>query len=219
MAKVYRSFSEIPFHEPIRPSYNQKLRFSNTELQHIFIALFVLTIAFAFALAPNPPLSHIEEVFANLPLSFLAIVTAFFCHEIAHKYMGQRYGYWSEFRMFPLGLLIALFLGIVAGFIFAAPGAVQIQGRPTLREIGKISVAGPFTNIILALSFAVIYFVSTGLLAQIAFFVGYINAFLGIFNLLPFGPLDGLKIFTWRKEVWVGLLATGITALIILTVA
>ena len=28
------------------------------------------------------------------------------------------------------------------------------------------------------------------------------NAFLAIFNLIPFAPLDGEKIFVWDKKIW-----------------
>ena len=203
--KTYYSFHDIPFKD--RDSYDSGIqpsgiKFSRQEIIHILIAMAVLTIAFSFAFAPYPPLTHVAEVIGFLPLSFLAIVTAFFCHEIAHKYVGQKFGYWSEFRMYPQGLLFALFLGIAAGIVFAAPGAVQIFGRPNREEMGKIAVAGPSMNLVLGLVFIGIWFISNGIIASISFFIAYINVFLALFNLLPFGPLDGLKIFRWKKEVW-----------------
>ena len=203
--KTYYSFHDIPFKD--RDSYDSGIqpsgiKFSRQEIIHILIAMAVLTIAFSFAFVNYPPLSHIDEVIGFLPFSFLAIVTAFLCHEIAHKYVGQKFGYWSEFRMYPQGLLFALFLGIVAGIVFAAPGAVQIFGRPSREEMGKIAVAGPSMNLVLGLIFIGIWFISNGIIASISFFIAYINVFLALFNLLPFGPLDGLKIFRWKKEVW-----------------
>jgi len=30
----------------------------------------------------------------------------------------------------------------------------------------------------------------------------YINTWLALFNLIPFGPLDGAKIFRWNKGLW-----------------
>jgi Zn-dependent protease len=29
-----------------------------------------------------------------------------------------------------------------------------------------------------------------------------LNAWIVLFNLIPFGMLDGLKIFSWNKRVW-----------------
>jgi Zn-dependent protease len=203
--KIYYSFNDVPFSEGDK--YNtgfqsSGIKFSKQEIVHILIAMTVLTIAFSFAFVSYPPLSHIDEFIGFLPLSFLAIATAFFCHEIAHKYVGQKFGYWSEFRMYPQGLMFALFLGIIAGVVFAAPGAVQIFGRPNKDEMGKISVAGPIVNIILGLIFIIIWNISDGTIATVAFIISYINVFLALFNLLPFGPLDGLKIFRWKIKIW-----------------
>lgn len=217
--KTYYSFYDIPFKDRdhnnsvIQPS---GIKFSKQEITHILIAMTILTIAFSFAFAKYPPLSHISEVIGFLPLSFLAIATAFFCHEIAHKYVGQKFGYWSEFRMYPQGLLFALFLGVIAGIVFAAPGAVQIFGTPNRDEMGKIAVAGPSTNLILCLIFLIIWFFTDGIISSISFFISYINVFLSLFNLLPFGPFDGLKIFRWKKELW-GLLI-GIDIIIFLII-
>jgi Zn-dependent protease len=219
MRKIYYSFNEMPFENSYSYENQQTFKFGRKELQHIFISLLVLTVAFAFALAPNPPFAFLSYVVSNIPLAFIAIFTAFFCHEIAHKYMGQKYGYWSEFRMFPMGLLIALFLGVFIGIVFAAPGAVQIFGRPTKDETGKISVAGPLVNILISSVFLFIWFISSGIVAQVSFFIAYINAFLAMFNLIPFGPLDGWKIFSWKKEIWGLLLIASISTILFLSIA
>jgi len=196
--KIYYSFHEIPAAYP----YPKKgIRFSEVEIRHIAIAIAALTIAFAFAFAPYPPFYHLKSVLYALPLSFIAIVTAFFCHEMAHKYVGQKYGYWSEFRMFPQGLMFALFLGIFFGVVFAAPGAVTIWGMPTREESGKISIAGPATNIFIAGMFLILASLPTSL-SYLFIIIAFINAFLAFFNLLPIGPLDGLKVFAWNKIVY-----------------
>ena len=219
--RVYYSFHDMPLEGGYYGDYGsyggyggrRGITFSRTEIVHILISMAVLTVAFSFVFVPYPPLSHIAGAIKNLPLSFLAIVTAFFCHETAHKYMGQKYGYWSEFRMFPQGLLLALFLGITVGIVFAAPGAVQIWGRPSREESGKISDAGPSTNIAISFIFMAVGLFSGGIVASISFFVAYINAFLAFFNLLPFGPLDGLKIFRWNVGAWLVLVAISISML------
>jgi Zn-dependent protease len=217
--KTYYSFYDVPyggFNEYTTPGMEPRLKFSQREIVQILIAMTVLTVAFSFALAPYPPLSHFNAVIRNLPLSFLAIGTAFFCHEIAHKYMGQKYGYWSEFRMFPQGLLFALFLGVTLGIVFAAPGAVQIFGRPTREESGKMAAAGPSMNLAISFVFMSIWRLASGNLAEIAFFIAYINAFLAFFNLLPFGPLDGRKVLRWKIAAWGVLMATCIGFFILL---
>ncbi|MFO8078208.1 MAG: site-2 protease family protein [Thermoplasmatota archaeon] len=213
--RVYYSFHDMPFEESNQGTSSPSLaiRFSRKEISHILIAIGTLTIAFSFAMAPGGAIRNPGVALSYIPLSFLAIVTAFFCHELAHKYVGQKYGYWSEFRMYPQGLLFALFLGVFLGVVFAAPGAVQIFGSPNREQSGKISAAGPAMNLCIALILFPVSLLGSGLVAQIGFFVAYINAFLALFNLLPFGPLDGAKIFYWRKEIWILLFILGISLL------
>jgi Zn-dependent protease len=68
----------------------------------------------------------------------------------------------------------------------------------------KISVAGVITNMIFAATFLGLAFSLpvteyTGLL----FFAAYINSFMAVFNLIPFGVLDGYKLFLLNKKAWV----------------
>jgi Zn-dependent protease len=214
--KIYYSFQDIPGGQSYQPGYSSNVRglkFSQTEIIQILIAIGVLTIAFAFALAPNPPLQNISHAVNNIPLAFIAIITAFMCHEFAHKYVAQRYGYWSEFRMYPQGLLFALIFGVLIGFVFAAPGAVTIFGNPNKEENGKMAIAGPLTNIVICSIAILIWLIIPGVIGNIAFFISFINAFLAFFNLLPIGPMDGLKILSWRREIWI---VTMIVSVIIL---
>jgi Zn-dependent protease len=44
--------------------------------------------------------------------------------------------------------------------------------------------------------------------------VSYVSAFIGVFNLLPFGPLDGSKIFKNEKMWWIALMLIGIAIIL-----
>ncbi len=98
-----------------------------------------------------------------------------------------------------------LFLALVTslfGVIFAAPGAVIIQGHVTQKQSGLISAAGPLSNLVLAL-----LFLATSPWLGVVSYYGYlINAWLGLFNLLPFWLLDGKKVYHWNKAVYFVLL-------------
>jgi Zn-dependent protease len=82
-----------------------------------------------------------------------------------------------------------------------APGAVVISGSAGQDEIGKISIAGPVTNIVLSTVLLGVAFVPSAY-SGIFFLGAFFNGWLALFNLVPVGILDGYKIFSWNKVVW-----------------
>ena len=194
-----------------------KIRTSKTELRDITKAWIILSLAFTLVYAG---INLFNGGFSNIPtiefalLFLVSLCTAgvgFLFHELGHKFAAQHYGCEAEFRAFDQMLYLALGLAATIGFIFAAPGAVMIAGRVTLRENGIISISGPAVNFVLALIFL-------GLSVYLPIlFIGYlINTWLGLFNLLPFGNFDGKKILNWSKAVWVTMVSTGIFLLFVL---
>jgi Zn-dependent protease len=204
------------------------MRFSALEIRQIGIAILALTAAFALVLA-----NGVAGLLGLSPLglaavvggSFLAVVTGFVFHELAHKALAQRYGCWAEFRYYPFGLLLALITAFV-GFLLAAPGAVYISGHVTAEQNGRISLAGPMTNAAVgaaglagtALLLPVATSLPVALLVVILSIVAFVNLLLGAFNMIPFPPLDGSKVFAWNVgygvaalAVILGLLALGVT--------
>ncbi|KXA99561.1 hypothetical protein AKJ47_00035 [candidate division MSBL1 archaeon SCGC-AAA261G05] len=180
------------------------LRFTRSELSHIAISILVLTIAVS-GIGPNWP--GLTAIGRNIAAVSLPLVAGFFAHEISHKYTAIRYGYWSVYRMWPLGLLIALIFGIISSgrVLFAAPGAVMIlTPHITRKENGLISLAGPLANIVVAIAFYPLTYVG-GLVGLMGSFGVFVNLWLAFFNLLPIGPLDGSKLIQWNPMVWIGL--------------
>lgn len=177
-----------------------EINFSKSELKDLTKAWLVLSIAFAILLTgPKFSLLFVK----NLAVSALTVGSGFLLHELAHKFLAQKYGCKAEFKAFPLMLAITLF-GSLFGFVFAAPGAVFISGHNiSTRKNGKVSLVGPLTNLVLSLGFFAILFVSQSELFQLIGSLGAkINAWLALFNMIPFGPFDGKKVWNWSKVVW-----------------
>ena len=66
-----------------------------------------------------------------IPYVTLGIFTAFVFHEVAHRQVARKYGYYAIYRRWDTGIMLALLLGILnkllgLRFIFAAVGAVQV---------------------------------------------------------------------------------------------
>lgn len=195
-------------------------RFSATEIKHITLAL--LALAFAFSL-----ILYREKIFVGFfsykPIFFInsliAVGFAFVLHELAHKFVAQRKNCIAEFRAWPAGLFIAVAMALFTrgGFVFAAPGAVMIapfhktkngirKTKLTTQDIGLIGVAGPLVNIVLAGLFGLLMF--TGL--EVFHISAQINAWLAIFNLIPFALLDGQKIMRWDFRVWFAMILVSV---------
>jgi len=129
---------------------------------------------------------------------------SFLLHEIAHKLSAQHYGLWAEFRLTLWGALITLFSMLPFPFFkIISPGAVMIVGSVTEKEAGKTALAGPLTNVVISsICTTVLIFTRNPSYGAVAFFGAWINAIIAVFNLIPFGIMDGLKVFRWNKLVW-----------------
>ena len=205
----------------VNPGFGRP-KFSKIELRDILISMLVLTLAFTILYRSGSILYFFEvktgsETLAYVGLfamCFVLVIFSFLLHEFGHKFTAQRAGLWSEYRMFPVGLVITLVSSFL-GFLFASPGAVYIRGNMDDRTNGKVSIAGPIVNIILA---------AVGIAGCLAFnysamvvpmlLLANLNAFLAVFNLLPIPPLDGSKIFKWNIGIWIATIAIAAVELI-----
>tara|TARA_Y100000310_G_C20670293_1_gene809901 strand:+ start:883 stop:1455 length:573 start_codon:yes stop_codon:yes gene_type:complete len=178
---------------------------SKTEQRDLLKAWAAISIAFAIAMSG---LNFSFAFITAIILSALTVGIGFLAHELAHKFVAQKYGCWAEFRSNDQMLFLAIVMSFF-GFIFAAPGAVMISGHVTRERNGIISLAGPLTNYALAIIFLILGTLPLGALFQsITFYGVLINSWLGLFNLIPFGNFDGIKILRWNR-LYYGLMVVG----------
>jgi stage IV sporulation protein FB len=135
----------------------------------------------------------------------VSIVALFLCvllHEFGHSLVAQRLG-----------------IGIHSITLLPIGGVSNLESLPEKpTDEVKISIAGPLVSVVLALLFFGVglllgavpstpadLFAGFGSVGQFFFYLGYLNAVLAVFNLLPAFPLDGGRILR-------GLLATRLGA-------
>ena len=187
------------------------VKFTAREIRDIIISLLVISLAFDYIINGR----DLDATIASFGYMVVVVGFGFVLHELAHKFAAIRYGYWAEYKMWFQGLILALITSYF-GFVFAAPGAVYIHGyniKPS--ENGKISLAGPATNMILALLFLMLGPLAAQYnLLGVAVLGATINSFLAVFNLIPLVVLDGAKIFRWNPLIWVVSMAMAVILLL-----
>jgi Zn-dependent protease len=146
--------------------------------------------------------------------SFVAVLTAFFLHELAHKAIAQRSGAVAEYRHSPFGLLVG-FLTASVGLMIAMPGAVVVSGSVSARQHVRISAAGPATNLAFAAAFiglSLALGTAPGRFREpIPIFIGaiaFVNVLLAGFSLIPVPSIDFHRKIAGRVPVHVTLVAS-----------
>jgi len=159
----------------------------------------------------------------------LPVLFAITVHEVAHGWVAQRLGDSTAQRLGrlslnpikhidPVGtLLVPLLLFLVSPFVFGWAKPVPVTWanlRHPKRDMALVAVAGPLSNLIMALLWALVMKlgVTLGASNSAAMFMVYmgvagisINLVLMVLNLLPIPPLDGGRVLAGLlPNAWAG---------------
>ena len=124
-------------------------------------------------------------------VGFVGSVLLFVCvliHEFSHSFEAIRRG---------------LKVSRITLFLLGGVSEIEEESRNASEEFW-ISFVGPATSLLLALFFCLLYYSLRSLNPQISALVQYlglVNLFIGLFNLVPAFPLDGgraLRALLWR---------------------
>ncbi len=155
----------------------------------------------------------IATLFQN-PIGFLiyilALVVAISVHEFSHALVAERLGdptarLQGRVTLNPLAHLDpwGSLLLLLVGFGWGKPVVFDPYNlKNPRRDSALISLAGPFSNFLIAICSSILWilltFINIPILLAIGsvlfFYLIRVNILLGVFNLLPIHPLDGFKI-------------------------
>jgi len=156
-----------------------------------------------------------------LLLYFAFVIPSAIFHEFGHAFAANTLGDPTPrlagrltLNPFPhidlLGTLALPFLLLVmtggqSMFAYAKPVPFNPYNLKKAPKMGSaiVGVAGPLSNLLLAVVFGMIAQVVGGNLGQVLSVLVYVNCGLMIFNLLPIPPLDGSKVlFAFFPHSW-----------------
>jgi Zn-dependent protease len=241
---VFQAFWEIPsYKQPIEHHTGKIWHFSEEEKRHLLLATAAFTLALGlmvtggiFGLLRTGFSAWLITIVVMMPVMLFAVGPAFLLHEIGHKVVAKKYGCWAEFRADPKGLKVGVAIAAILGVVFMAPGAVMVAGLVTRRQNGHIAIAGPMVNFglfLVGIPLGAILIALSGANGDVtAILVGNslnyklliwlvikfwltANLVLGMFNMLPFGPLDGLKVKAWSEVAFWAMLGVFAVPLIL----
>ncbi len=173
---------------PIGKAFGISLR-----LHYSWFFIFVLVtwaLTASYFPSAHPTWSLSMKIGAGLVTSLLFFASVL-SHELMHSLVAQREG-----------------IQIQSITLFILGGVSQMTGEPkTPKDEFRMAIAGPLSSLVLGGIFWGIYFAASNtttdtaqFITAIAYWLGFINILLGIFNLIPGFPLDGGRVL--RSLLW-----------------
>jgi Zn-dependent protease len=153
---------------------------------------------------------NIQSLVSNAAI-ILMVFYSIIIHEVSHAFAAfalgddsaQRAGRLSfnpKKHIDPFGtVILPLILYFSAGFIYGYAKPVPFNPynfRNLKRDSGLTALAGPASNILIAIVLSVIFHLmgSMPVLQHVLWYVIFLNLLLAFFNLIPVPPLDGSKV-------------------------
>jgi Zn-dependent protease len=213
-----QDWKDIIKKEYTKKNFLDRFHLSTHEISELGIAWVISSVILIVAFYRNVIFEMISNgvIPDGIFITLFAFGVTFFVHELMHKFTAIKFGAKAYYQITRQGLIIAL-IGLIIGFPIIAIGAVFWWGESSssIGIRGRVSAAGPISNLTLVGFFMCIQGLGIllwGIFGELgAFLVSFggtgimWNIFLGGFNMLPIGILDGAKVLDWNPRIWIAL--------------
>ena len=90
--------------------------FKAREVRDIIVSMLFIAVIFAYIFSQ----SNINTFILLIPSLLIAVGLGFVLHELAHKFVAMRYGFYAEFRIWFEGLIFAVITAIIIKLAFSS---------------------------------------------------------------------------------------------------
>ncbi|MEM3112895.1 MAG: hypothetical protein QXI33_00530 [Candidatus Pacearchaeota archaeon] len=191
------------------------------ESYHILFAIIVLTFAVVYGQALNQTLTYITLFLSLIFISIILVgniltkkISAYYFEsELYVKiWMWERYGFKRHEYLntpIPLGILLSAIIALITKGFFIFMAVLESDAEGTSARASKRHGIYRFTeltenNLGMILASGVVFNLLLAVFAYLAdlSLLGRWSIFYAAYSLLPFGSLDGTKIFFGNRVVW-----------------
>jgi hypothetical protein len=123
--------------------------------------------------------------------------------DLTHRYMAKRYKAVTEYQFWFLGSVIMFVTALLFGSVFALPARVVINDTDKLskKQRAMIYGAGPLMSFALFVAFMALTPLG-GAVVGLAILGASMHLLSAVYSFMPFDPMDGNKVYRWRRLVW-----------------
>jgi Zn-dependent protease len=187
--------------------------FSGRELGVIvFTSVF---LGLAFMITNKIDLSSPSFWLTYILVAGLAVIL----HDLTHRYTAWRYNVVTEYKFWFLGTIIMFITAVLFGVVYSYPSRLAINDpkKMTAKQQAIVYGSGPIVSfIVFAIFLALIPLGGTA--ATIGKLGATMNLLTAVYALMPFEPMDGRRVYIWKKWAWAALFVPMIVLYFALTI-
>jgi hypothetical protein len=185
-----------------------------TSREFAVMAASVVLLGFAYLVAKDIDLFRVDMIVIYLFVAGVATVM----HDTTHRYIAWKYKAVSEYKFWGVGTIAMYVTSWLFGLVYALPARTIINGadKLTKQQQAMVYLAGPAVSMVLAIVFLMLMFMG-GTFKTIGLIGCSMNILSAAYSLMPFDPMDGNKVYKYKKYLWVLIFVPLIAAYLLLT--
>ena len=196
--KIFKFMGKVEPEKGIAQQRNPFLfGFHYFEIAAIAFASVVLGIT--FMIAGRLDLLRLDLIALYVVFAGLVLIV----DDLTHRYVARRYKAVSEYQFWFLGSVIMFVTAFLFGSVFALPARTVINDTQKLNNKQKAVIygSGPLMSFVIFVAFLMLVPLG-GAIVGLAILGASMHLLSAVYSFMPFDPMDGHKVFKWKKPVW-----------------